>query len=212
MTMTTTTKKKTPTTTKTPRKTTNVESNVAPEINEQLPANPFAFEVFNLVSKQRSNAKKIEVLKTYEHPSLKAILIWNFDESVVSAVPEGEVPYSSVDKQSSFSGTLSEKIEDAVVKMGEINSNSLGVSSEIGQERTTIRKEYSKFYNFVRGGNDSLSSMRRETMFINLLEGLHPLEAEIMCLVKDKRLSEKYKITKEIVAQAYPDIQWGNRS
>ena len=49
-------------------------------------------------------------------------------------------------------------------------------------------------------------------MFINLLEGLHPLEAEIICLVKDKRLSEKYKITKDIVSEAYSDINWGGRS
>ena len=44
-----------------------------------------------------------------------------------------------------------------------------------------------------------LSSLRRETMFINVLQGLHPLEAEIVCLVKDKKLETKYKITKEIV-------------
>ena len=49
-------------------------------------------------------------------------------------------------------------------------------------------------------------------MFINILQGLHPLEAEILILVKDKKLDTKYKITKDIVSQAYPDIQWGNRS
>jgi hypothetical protein len=49
-------------------------------------------------------------------------------------------------------------------------------------------------------------------MFINLLQGLHPLEAEILCLVKDKKLETKYKITKEIACQAYPNIQWGGRS
>jgi len=49
-------------------------------------------------------------------------------------------------------------------------------------------------------------------MFINLLQGLHPLEAEIICLVKDKKLETKYKITKDIVSQAYPDIIWGGRS
>ena len=57
-----------------------------------------------------------------------------------------------------------------------------------------------------------MKSIRRETMFINILEGLHPLEAEIICLVKDKNLETKYKITKEVVAEAYPDIEWGNRS
>ena len=49
-------------------------------------------------------------------------------------------------------------------------------------------------------------------MFINILEGLHPLEAEIIVLVNDKNLETKYKITKEIVAEAYPDITWGGRS
>ena len=49
-------------------------------------------------------------------------------------------------------------------------------------------------------------------MFINLLEGLHPLEAEILILTKDKRLTDKYKITHQIVKDAYPDIQWGGRS
>ena len=53
---------------------------------------------------------------------------------------------------------------------------------------------------------------RKETMFINILQGLHPLEAEIVVLTKDKKLQTKYKLTKEIVAEAFPDIRWGNRS
>lgn len=178
-------------------------------IQEDLPVNPFAFEVFQLVSKQRSNAKKVEVLKKYEDPSLKALFIWNFDESVISMLPPGEVPYASVGEQNSFSGTISDKINDAVGKMGELSSNSLGATD---QGKSSIRKEFKKFYNFIKGGNDGLSSLRRETMFINILQGLHPLEAEILCLVKDKNLETKYKITKDIVSQAYPDIRWGGRS
>jgi len=75
-----------------------------------------------------------------------------------------------------------------------------------------LRREFKHLYNFVRGGNDSLSSLRRETMFVQILEGLHPEEAKILCLVKDKALQTKYKITKEIVGDAYPDIRWGGRS
>lgn len=182
---------------------------VVKETSPELPANPFIFEILNLASKQRTNAKKVEVLKKYEHPCLKALFIWNYDESVISALPPGDVPYAAVDEQSSFSGTLSEKIVDAVSKMEELGSNSLGSQD---QGRSSIRKEYSKFYNFIKGGNDQLSSLRRETMFINMLQGFHPLEAEILCLCKDKKLQEKYKIAKENVAEAYPDIQWGGRS
>ena len=94
--------------------------------------------------------------------------------------------------------------------MYETGSFSLGASDKQG--RTTIRKEAKNFYYFIKGGSSSINSLRRETMFINLIEGLHPLEAEIMVLVKDKKLSEKYKITKEIVSEAYPQISWGGRS
>jgi hypothetical protein len=176
---------------------------------ETLPTNPFIFEILELASKQRSNAKKVEVLKTYSDPSLKTILIWNFDESVISLLPEGEVPYASTGEQTSYSGTLSSKVEDAVSKMSELGSNSLG---SMDQGKSSIRKEYQMFYNFVRGGNNGLSSLRRETMFINILQGLHPKEAELLCLVKDKKLTDKYKITLDNVKDAYPDIQWGNRS
>jgi len=176
---------------------------------ETLPTNPFTFEILALASKQKSNAKKVEVLKTYGHDSLKAIFIWNFDDTVISLLPEGDVPYASTGEQNAYSGTLSAKIDDAVSKMEEMNSNSLG---SMDQGRSSIRKEYHMFYNFVQGGNNTLSSLRRETMFINILQGLHPLEAEILCLVKDKKLQTKYKITKEIVSEAYPDIQWGGRS
>jgi hypothetical protein len=157
----------------------------------------------------RTKEKKIQMLKKYEHDSLKTIFIWNFDESVISMLPPGEVPYSNVSEQNSLSGTLSSKISDAVGKMSEMGSNSLGSQD---QGRSSIRKEFCKFYNFIKGGNDGLSSLRRETMFINILEGLHPLEAEIVCLCKDKKLDTKYRISKEIVAEAYPDISWGGRS
>ena len=175
----------------------------------KLPNNPFVYEVFDACSKQRTKAKKIEVLRTYEDISLKIILIWNFDESVQSVLPPGDVPYSGYDDQNTYSGTLSTKITEEVRKMHETGSFSLGTSDKQGH--TTIRREAKHFYHFVQGGNPGMNMIRRETMFINILEGLHPLEAEIVTLCKDKRLGEVYKITKDVVSEAYPDIQWGNR-
>lgn len=196
-------------TTQTTTKTTRRRKVSTTETVTSLPDKPFAFEVLSLASNQKTNLKKVEVLKQYGDPSLKSILIWNFDESIISELPIGEVPYSSANEQTSYSGTLSDKINDAVNKMDEIKTNSLGSSD---QGRSSIREEYKMFYNFVRGGNPTLTSLRRETMFINILEGLHPKEAEILVLVKDKKLQQKYNITKEIVSEAYPDIVWGNRS
>ena len=205
--MTTTAKTKAKTTaTATKPKTTSVKV----ETSLDLPKNPFAFEVFDLASRQRTKAKKVEVLKKNEHISLKSILIWNFDESIISLLPEGAVPYSEYDEQTSYSGSLSTKITEEIRRMHETGSFSLGSSDKQG--RTTIRREYKNFYHFVKGGNDSMNNIRRETMFINILEGLHPLEAEILCLIKDKQLETKYKINKDVVSEAYPDIRWGGRS
>ena len=195
---------------KTPRKTTVKKS--SPKTTLELPPNPFTFEVLMLLNKQRTKAKKIEVLKKYEHDSLKALFIWNFDESVISLLPPGEVPYSSLKDEQITSGTLSDKVNQLVGTMEYFDTTSLGNAADLKKGKTTIRKEWTKFYNFCKGGNDALKSLRRETMFIQILEGLHPLDAEILCLVKDKQLETKYKVTKEIVAEAYPDVQWGGRS
>ena len=203
----TTTKKTTATTKKTT--TAKPRAKTIAQPIPDLPSNPFVFEVFDVVSKQRTDAKKVEALQKFAHPCIKSLFIWNFDETILSALPYGDVPYAAVDEMDSFKGTLSEKIADAVNKMGELGTKSLGSQD---QGRSSIRKEYQKFYNFVKGGNDSLSSLRRETMFINVLQGLHPLEAEIVCLVKDKKLETKYKISKENVSEAFPDIIWGGRS
>jgi len=194
-------------TTTTKKTTKTVKAKATPIPN--LPKIPFAFEVLEAASKQRTKARKIEVLQKYAHDSIMALMIWNFDESVISILPEGEVPYGNTREDNSMTGTLSDKINDAVGKMGEMGSSSLGSQD---QGKASIRKEYAKFYNFLKGGNDSLSNLRRETMFINILEGLHPLEAEILILVKDKKLTDKYKITKEIASAAYPQITWGGRS
>ena len=150
-------------------------------VKTKLPPNPFVHEIFELVSKQRSKAKKVEVLKEQRCDALTALLIWNFDDSIISLLPEGEVPY--------------EKNEVPV-----------------GTDHTSLRKEWKNLYHFGKGGNDSLSKTRRESMFIQILEGLHPHEADVLCLVKDKKLAAQYKITRDVVEQAYPDIQWGGRS
>ena len=144
----------------------------------KLPPNPFIHEILDYVVSQKTKPKKVQALQDYRDDSLTAILIWNFDDKVVSAIPKGQVPY----------------------KENEV---------PVGTDHTSLRREWKNLYHFIKGGNDTLSSLRRETMFIQMLEGLHPEEAKIVCLVKDKNLTEKYKITREIVAAAFPDIAWG---
>ena len=194
----------TPKTTAKTRKPRTVKVSAVPD----LPKNPFAFEVLDLVSKQRTKAKKVALLQRYGDLSLKQILKWNYDTTIISALPEGEVPYGNFEDDAMTSGNLTTAISYEVRRMHETGSFSLGSSDKQGH--TTIRREARNFYRFVKGGQDSLSNLRRETMFINVLTGLHPLEAEILVLVKDGKLEERYNISKDVVSAAFPDIIWGD--
>ena len=170
-----------------------------------LPTNPFVHEVLELASSQRANARKVEALKKYEEDAVKVILKWNFDDNIVSAVPEGEVPYGEEEDQLVYTGSLSENIAKEAA-----GGDSATAQDMDGRGRTTLRREWKNLYHYVKGGNDGLTRTRREMMFINLLRGLHPKEAEIIVLVKDGRLEEKYKISKQNVMDAYPTMtaQW----
>jgi hypothetical protein len=177
-----------------------------------LQANPFQHEILELASKQRSASDKVEVLKEYRNNALISLMIWNFDESVISVLPEGPVPYADNDEQTSVGGNLTDLIESKTRNTNLKNGEYAGTDEVMNKQHTSLRNEYEKFYIFLRGGSNSLSQIRKETIFINMLKGLHPLEAELVCLVKDKRLTDKYKITFQNVKDAYPDIVWGGRS
>ena len=199
----------------TPAKTTKtktVKVKRTPKPIPELAPNPFAFEVLDLASKQRAKSRKIEVLQKYDDPSIRTLFIWNYDESVVSMLQPGEVQYSSMREEQNTTGSLSTRISQQTTTMAFNNTMSMGNAMDMNRDRTTIRKEYTKFFNFIKGGNDKLNGLRRETMFIQILQGLHPLDAEILCLTKDKKLQSKYRISRENVEEAYPDIEWGGRS
>tara|TARA_Y100001963_G_scaffold29899_1_gene40802 strand:+ start:140 stop:739 length:600 start_codon:yes stop_codon:yes gene_type:complete len=199
--MTATPKKKT---TRKPRAKKTVAVEAPPAINS-LPKLPFVFEVLDLTSKQVGNANKVKALQAHEFDALKSILKWNFDSSIVSLLPAGEVPYGDAEDQDLYSGSLSENIA----------REAAGGESATGQDldgrgRTSLRREWGNLYHFVKGGNDALNTTRREMMFINLLRKLHPREAEVLILTKDKDLGTKYNVTIDNVKQAFPKMTWGN--
>ena len=139
-------------------------------------------EILRKVSNAKTKAEKIKLLQQNNSQALRSLLIWNFDESVISMIPEGEVPYTPND-------------------------------APVGTDHTRLEQEYKGFYRFVKGGQDSLKSLKRESMFVQLLEGLSEEEAELLCLIKDGNLTSKYKrITKAVITEAFTAIEWGNRS
>lgn len=65
--------------------------------------------------------------------------------------------------------------------------------------------EARKLYLFLRGGNPNLTPFKREMLFINLLETVHPEDAKLLLSVKDKKLPYK-GLTLNLIKEAYPGL------
>ncbi|MDA9761397.1 hypothetical protein N9C63_00550 [bacterium] len=73
-----------------------------------------------------------------------------------------------------------------------------------GTEHTLLMTESKKLWHFVKGADPSLSKLRKETMFIQMLEGLHKDEAQVMLAVKNNTLNKLYKgLTADMVKEAF---------
>jgi|TARA_Y100000287_G_scaffold178276_1_gene170764 hypothetical protein len=139
-------------------------------------------EILRKVSNAKTKKEKVDLLRKHNTPALRQLLIINFDDSIVSMMPEGDVPYTPND-------------------------------APVGTDHTRLEQEYRGLYRFFKGGNDKLPSLRRESLFVQLLEGLSAEEAELLVLAKDGRINDKYKrLTKAVVSEAFPSIEWGGRS
>jgi len=137
-------------------------------------------EVLQKVSNAKTKKEKITLLEKFNTPALRMLFIINFDDSVVSLLPPGKVPY-------------------------QVNE------APDGSEHTILEKEARLLHHFFKGGSN-VSQNKRETMFIQMLEGLSAGEAEALILAKDKKIGKRWKITKACVSEAYPQIEWGGRS
>ena len=62
-----------------------------------------------------------------------------------------------------------------------------------------------KFYLYIEGGHDGLTQLRREQLFVQMLEGLHPKEAAVVIQVKDKKLNYR-GLTFKLVKTTFPEI------
>ena len=137
-------------------------------------------EVLQKVSNAKTKKEKIKLLQEMNSNALRMLLIINFDDSVISMLPAGDVPYTPNDAPE-------------------------------GTEHTILEKEARLLHHFFKGGSN-VSQVKREQMFVQMLEGLNKGEAEALVLAKDKRIGKRWKITKATVTEAFPAIVWGNRS
>jgi hypothetical protein len=142
---------------------------------------PLISEVLRKVNNAKTKEEKKKILLENNTQVLRSLFIWNFDESVVSMLPAGEVPFTTN-------------------------------PAPEGTDHLLLENEGKKMFHFVKGGSN-ITQSKREQIFLGMLENLHPDEAEILCLVKDKNLQKKYtRISKALIQETFPQIQWGGRS
>ena len=73
-----------------------------------------------------------------------------------------------------------------------------------GTEHSVLSYESRKLYHYIEGGNGDLSQRKRETMFVQMLEGLHETEADVLVAAKDGVLHQMYKgLSANVVKEAF---------
>ena len=144
---------------------------------------PLYHEIFTKVNNAKDKPKKIKVLQAYRTEALEMFLKGALDPNITWLIPEGDTPY------------IPNEAPD-------------------GTEHTILDREALKFYNYVQlernppdgpiVGNPNLNQMKREMMFVQMLEGLSAGEAKVLCLAKERTLSKEYKgLTARMVQEAF---------
>ena len=138
------------------------------------------FEIYEILEKAGSaetKADKIAFLKKHDCLGLRDILRGAYDDTIEWQLPKGAPEFKS------------------------------GVSKE-GMSPTTLKRQSKHLGYFCKGGpGDSLMPVKRERMFLQILEGIHPKDADLLIAMKDKKLAGRYKgITKALVQEVWPNL------
>jgi hypothetical protein len=73
-----------------------------------------------------------------------------------------------------------------------------------GTEHTSLLSEARKLYHFIVGGNNTITKIKKETMFVQMLEGLQEKDAEVLIAIKEKNLNTTFKgLTSAVVKEAF---------
>jgi len=74
----------------------------------------------------------------------------------------------------------------------------------MGTEHTMLQSEARKLWHFIKGADEETKQAQKEKMFIQMCEGLHETEAQLLCDAKDKKLHQVYKgLSKDVVREAF---------
>ena len=134
-------------------------------------------EVLEFAARLATKKEKIDYLQANNSRPLRNILKGSFDDSVEFNLPKGIPAYRKDDAPK-------------------------------GYEPSNLYKVSARFKYFYKGGQgDVMSPARREKMFIDCLESLHPNEAELVVMMKEKKMAGKYKgLTPALISDAFPSL------
>lgn len=134
-------------------------------------------ELFKRVSEAKTNDEKKRILREKDSKHLQTVLQGAFHPNIVWELPEGQVPYKKDD-------------------------GAYGVNPSI------LEREIRKFPYFVSGAFGSKliqNKMKRENIFIQMLESIHPTESELIIQMKDKNIKCD-GLTARLVWEIFPDL------
>lgn len=137
-------------------------------------------EILEQVALAPTKEEKIATLKKYDNTTLRSVLKINFDKETVLDLPPGHPPYKT------------------------------NKDMPVGLSESNLYNEARRFYLLVKGNGRrpaALKPIQIENIWVQILEGIHWTEAELLCHMKDRALSKVYKgLTEALIRESYPDL------
>ena len=149
-------------------------------------------EVLQRVSNAKTKDQKVNILKEYKSDALTKVLLCNFAKCMGMVFPDGKTPYTALDRPKG------------------VQHQVLFTEHRVLDKFLTKTINGVTYYGCSGGPKPNIQQLKKENMWIQLLEALHPEEAELLDLVKDKKLTKRYKITRQNVIDAFPELQLQN--
>ena len=135
---------------------------------------PLMSEIATKINNAKDKPRKLKVLQDHDSLSLRMVLKGAFDPNIKWLLPKGD------------------------------NIPYTPNDAPIGTEHTILSQEAKRLYLFTEGGDNTISQNKRETTFVQMLEGLSAEEAEFLVAVVNKKVNNKYKgFTANLVKEAF---------
>ena len=139
-------------------------------------------EIFSIANGLSSDEERVNYLRQNATKAVRALLIYNFSDTKF-LLPEGRPELRTEEDFNPQRGYV-EGVDDGA----------------------TLNYEMRKMYLFIEGGHPNLTNLKREALWHELVNSLHPSEADDLWHMKDKKLQDKYKkITHLVAYNSFPE-------